>query len=367
MSRRSRAASAETLEPRRPKGKRARRGVLRRLLALALGLAVFSVALGGVAYWAFFLRPAIDTAPGLPLQIEIVEGATTVEIAEQLANAGVVPNANMFRLKAASSGLDAQLKAGVYDLYTGMEYEEAIEVLAAGPPIEYVTVTIPEGFTVEQIAERIAAKTGLSSERLLFLGLEGAEVFDELFLDANPTPSLEGYLFPKTYRIAEGSSEEDVIRMMLDQFDRETRAIDLTRIREAGLTEHDWVTLASMIEREVRVADERRLVSSVIYNRLERGMRLEIDATIEYILPGTRPRLLNSHLQIDSPYNTYMYSGLPPGPIASPGLAALEAAADPAQTDYIYYVLTSTDGAHTFTETYAEFLEAKERSRGVVP
>jgi UPF0755 protein len=127
------------------------------------------------------------------------------------------------------------------------------------------------------------------------------------------------------------------------------------------------VTIASMIEREARIAKERPVVSSVIYNRLKKNMRLEIDATIEYILPGTRPRLLNKHLKIDSPYNTYMYGGLPPGPIASPGLASLEAAAHPADTEYLYYVLTSKDGSHTFTKTLEEFLIAKEKSREVVP
>ena len=122
-----------------------------------------------------------------------------------------------------------------------------------------------------------------------------------------------------------------------------------------------------MVEREVSVAEERTLVAAVIYNRLDREMHLEIDATIEYILPGTRPRLLNEHLLIDSPYNTYMYGGLPPGPIAAPGRKSLEAAAAPADTEYLYYVLTSADGSHTFATTYQEFLQAKERSREVVP
>ena len=122
-----------------------------------------------------------------------------------------------------------------------------------------------------------------------------------------------------------------------------------------------------MVEREARVADERPLVSSVIHNRLARGMKLEIDATIEYVIKKNRPRLLNSDLLIESPYNTYKYGGLPPGPIASPGLASLRAAAAPAQTGYLYYVLTSKDGSHTFTETYEEFLVAKEKSREVTP
>jgi UPF0755 protein len=336
-------------------------------VVLSAGLALLFVAIGASAYWMALLRPAIDVAPGLPVQVEIPEGASTADIGEQLARIGVVKNANMFRLKATTSGLDATLRAGVYDLYTGMDYQEVLDTLAAGPPIEYVTVTIPEGFTAEQIAARFAEATGLSEDVLRSLMLERAAEFDRGFLAANATSSLEGYLFPKTYRVAEGLSERDIVEMMLDQFEIETEGIDLAHPARFGLTSHDWVTIASMIEREVRVADERGLVSSVIYNRLARGMRLEIDATIEYILPGTRPRLLNSHLEIDSPYNTYKYEGLPPGPIASPGRAALEAAADPADTGYLYYVLTAEDGSHTFTVTYEEFLEAKEKSREVVP
>lgn len=337
------------------------------MMALALFLVVLLAVLAGVAWWAVFLKPAADVVPGLPVQVEIPEGATTAEIADILSGAGVVANPNMFRLKASSSGLDADLKHGVYDLFTGMEYAEVLEVLAAGPPIDYVTVTIPEGFTLEQIAQRLEEKAGLSSEEFLSLAKEQADEFDRDFLRYNTTSSLEGYLFPKTYLIAEGQGVRDVIEMMLDQFETETQYIDLTYVQQLGLTPHDWVTIASIIEREVRVPEERPLVASVIYNRLMRGMKLEIDATVEYVLPGNRPRLSNADIQIDSPYNTYKYGGLPPGPIASPGLEALKAAADPAETDYIYYVLTGEDGSHTFTETYEEFLRAKERSREVVP
>ncbi|GAB4273378.1 MAG: endolytic transglycosylase MltG [Coriobacteriia bacterium] len=361
--------SARSGPRRRRAGRDSRRrpGVAKRLMALALFLVVLLAVLAGVAWWAVFLKPAADVVPGLPVQVEIPEGATTAEIADILSGAGVVANPNMFRLKASSSGLDADLKHGVYDLFTGMEYAEVLEVLAAGPPIDYVTVTIPEGFTLEQIAQRLEEKAGLSSEEFLSLAKEQADEFDRDFLRYNTTSSLEGYLFPKTYLIAEGQGVRDVIEMMLDQFETETQYIDLTYVQQLGLTPHDWVTIASIIEREVRVPEERPLVASVIYNRLMRGMKLEIDATVEYVLPGNRPRLSNADIQIDSPYNTYKYGGLPPGPIASPGLEALKAAADPAETDYIYYVLTGEDGSHTFTETYEEFLRAKERSREVVP
>lgn len=366
MSRAKRQGQLETVSFAAPQARR-KRIALRRLLTLALGLFLAFGLLLGFAGWSLLVRPDHDIAPDQAVQLEIPSGASTERIAEILSSAGVISNANLFRLRAGWSGKDADLRAGVYDLTTGMADEEVMDRLVAGPPIQYVTLTIPEGFTIEQIAERVEAVVGISQADFLAMAQSQASRFDYEFLAANPTSSLEGYLFPKTYRVVAGSNGEDVIRMMLEQFGSEIEGIDLSIVRERGLTMHDWVTLASMIEREVRVADERELVSSVIYNRLERGMRLEIDATIEYILPGNRPRLLNKHLRIDSPYNTYMYAGLPPGPIASPGKAALAAAAAPADTDFIYYVLTSADGSHTFTTNYADFLEAKEKSREVVP
>ena len=141
--------------------------------------------------------------------------------------------------------------------------------------------------------------------------------------------------------------------------------MDTAGAEERGLDLHELVTVASMIEREARVAEERELISSVIYNRLDQGMRLEIDATIEYVLPGNRFRLRNSDLEIDSPYNTYRNAGLPPGPISNPGLASLQAAAAPADTDYLYYVLTGTDGSHTFATNVDDFLAAKRLSKEV--
>lgn len=331
-------------------------------LVLAVGIPVYGA-------WQLLIKPETDVEAGRPVQLDIPEGAGTQRIAEILAEAGVIDNAAMFRLRARLDGIDGKLRPGIYDLSTGMEYDAVVDRLLAGPPIEYVTLTIPEGFTVEQIAERVAEVTGIPAEEFLALATDGIAAFavEHPYVAEIETGTLEGYLFPKTYRIVEGSTATDVIEIMLDQFDTEIATVDLSRATEAGLTLHEVVTLASMVEREARVADERPLVASVIYNRLDRGMLLEIDATIEYVIKERKPRLLNRDLEIDSPYNTYKYPGLPPGPIASPGLASLEAAANPADTEYLYYVLTSEDGSHTFTETYQEFLEAKERSRDVVP
>lgn len=323
-----------------------------------------AVVLGGatLGVWSFLFAPTVTAAPGQPVQVEIPKGAGSAEIAELLANSGVVANPNMFRLKLRTSGRGGSLKAGVYDLTTGLDYDAVIAQLHEGPPIHYTTLTIPEGYTVEQIAARVEEKTGIPSADFLPLAKSGAKEFDYPFLRNLPSDSLEGYLFPKTYRVKVGSTARDVVDLMLRQFAMETDGLDLSYAAERGLTKHDVVTIASMIERETKVQKDRPLVSSVIYNRLSKGMLLEIDATVQYVV-GNKARLLYRDLEVDSPYNTYRYRGLPPGPIASPGLASLEAATDPAQTGFLFYVLTHKDGSHSFAATNAEFLALKAEAK----
>ena len=346
---------------------RPRRGRAGGVAMLLIVVVVLVILVIGISAWGLFLRPATDILAGRHVQLAIPDGTSSADIARDLADAGVVQNANMFRLQVRLAGADSDLKAGVYDLQTGLSYDEAIEELTNGPRIVYTQVTIPEGYVIEQIAARMEEQVGIPAEEFSQLALSGAttEFSDRPYLASGHEGSLEGYLFPKTYSIREGSTARDVIEMMLDQYELEIASVDTTAAQEAGISMHELVTIASMIEREARVSEERELISSVISNRLVKGMRLEIDATIEYILPGNTFRLRNSDLEIDSPYNTYMYGGLPPGPISNPGLASLQAAAAPAETDFIYYVLTDKDGSHTFATNYEDFQAAKKKSKEV--
>lgn len=333
---------------------------------IVLPMGVFILFLAAFA-WALLYRVDVVVEAGKPVQIEIPKGATAASIGRQLSAAGVVGNANMFWLRSRMLQADGQLKAGVYDLRTGMEYEEVIDALKAGPQVKYTTVTIPEGFVIEQIAARFEEKAGIPAAQFLQLAKGGAMEFASKhpYLAKAYNNSLEGYLFPKTYRVPEGATARDVISMMLAQFDREISAIDLSPAYARGMSLQEIVIVASIIERETKVASERPIVASVIYNRLAKNMRLEIDATVEYVLPGNRFRLRYSDLEVDSPYNTYRNFGLTPGPISNPGLASIEAAVRPADTRYIYYVLTAPDGSHTFAETFEEFELAKRRSKEV--
>lgn len=344
-----------------------RRDRVKRILQFTTVVLVALLLCTGVGFWALFLGQQSGVDSGRSVQIEIPEGSSTAQIGEQLAKAGVIGNANMFRLRARLSGADSLLRAGVYELTTGSAYSDVIAVLRQGPDSEYFVVTIPEGFVLEQIATRLEEQASIPAQEFLTLAKTGAAQFapDHPYLSQAYAGSLEGYLFPKTYRFKAGTTAAGAIDAMLDQFDVEFQQVDMTVPETRGMSVHEVVVLASMIEREAKVATERELVSSVIYNRLSKGMLLEIDATIEYVLPGNRFRLRNSDLALDSPYNTYRYKGLPPGAISNPGLASLMAAASPAQTAYLYYVLTSKDGSHTFCKTQEEFLVAKAKSKEV--
>lgn len=340
-----------------------------RARVMAAVVLVVLVGIPALAFRQFLLVPATDVPPGRPVTVEVPAGAGTTQIADLLAASGVIDNATMFRLRARVLGIDGTLKSGAYEFETGMSYEAVEARLVAGPPLAYTTVTIPEGFTAEQIGARLERDAGIPADEFVALALGGADRFagEHPYLGDAYAGSLEGYLFPKTYRIVDGATAAEVIELMLDQFDREFASIERSDPPASTLSTGEFVTLASMIEREARLAEERPLVASVIYNRLAAGMRLQVDATIEYVIKADRPRLLERDLAVESPYNTYRNAGLPPGPIASPGLASLRAAAVPSDTDYLYYVLTGTDGSHTFTVTYEEFLQAKERSREVTP
>lgn len=350
----------------RPKPK-PRHGRAKKVLAVLSLLLIVMVVGTIVAGWTVFYRPDSSVEPGVPVQVEVPAGSSTAAIARLLAKQGVVSNANMFRLDSRLADADGDLRAGIYDLRTGMSNSDVIETLLAGPPIKYVTVTVPEGFTIEQIAARLENQAEIPAEEFLAIAKGGADqlVPERPYLEGVFAGSLEGYLFPKTYRFREGTDAKQAIDIMLDQFELEMEQVDVAGAEARGVSHRELVVLASMIERETRVDKERPLVASVIFNRLDKGMRLEIDATVEYVLQTRKLRLSYKDLEIESPYNTYRNHGLPAGPIANPGVESLKAAAAPADTDFIYYVLTSQDGSHTFTTNYNDFLRAKDKSKEV--
>ncbi len=330
------------------------------LLVVLTVLVVLALA-AAAAGWYLLYRPDVSgVAAGMPLEIVIESGSSTAQIGETLAGAGVIDNALMFRLKARNSEVAGQLKAGTYSFATGSEYDDVLAKLTKGPDIVYYDVVIPEGFTIRQIAARFAKQTGVDEAEMLALVSTGAEQFaaEHPYLAGAYGGSLEGFLFPATYRIKEGTTPEQIVEQMLGAFDEASAKLDLTFAESKNLTLPDIVTIASIIEREVRLKKEYPLVSSVVYNRLKIRMKLQLDSTVFYGLPEGTKILRKEDLKDGKPHNTYSNPGLPAGPIGNPGLEALEAAAHPAETKYLYYVLTGDDGSQTFATNYDDFMKA---------
>jgi UPF0755 protein len=287
--------------------------------------------------------------------VTIEEGESTSSIADKLHQEGVVTSALLFRFLAWIEGKQDDFKAGQYVFNPGMHYGEVFSILEEGPNY-LVRVTIPEGLTVNQTAATVAEATNITVEEFEAAATSGD--YQVPFIPPENQDNLEGFLFPKTYEFEAEASARSVVERLLSQFEIEVVDLDWTKAEGLGVTPYETVILASLIEREAILDDERPLVAAVIYNRLNAGMRLQIDATVQYALPQWKDVLTYEDLETPSPYNTYLHFGLPPAPICSPGKSSMVAALNPAEVDYIYYVAIG-DGSHFFTSDYDEFLRVK--------
>lgn len=306
-----------------------------------------------------------------PVTFTVFLGETATQISKRLEDEGLIRDANLFRALLRIRGLDTQLEAGDYQLRRNMSMAEIMAALQEGRPSTFV-VTIPEGWRAEQIADLLAEKGGIDPQAFLRIVRTGAG-FDPStdtgrrfsFLSDRPegVTSLEGYLFPDTYEFAVDATPSDVIDRMLTTFGERFSPEMRRKAQDHGLTIYQAVTLASIVEREAQVHEERATIAGVFHNRLNAGMYLNADPTVQYALGyqegagqwWKRPLLLED-LEIDSPYNTYTHVGLPPGPICNPGLAVLQAVVEPAETDYYYFVANDVagDGSHVFAKTLEE-------------
>jgi UPF0755 protein len=332
---------------RRRQKRRRRRGVLVMLLLVLVA--------GGVVFQALQWSAAREKKappPGQAVTITVSSGQSSVEIGRALRDAGVVDSVNRFRDVAAERGLDSELKPGKYKLLTGMDIDAVLEILAKGPSIG-VPFTIPEGYTVDAI---VATKKFSKAE------VSKALQSKDLIVPHRPkgVTSLEGLLFPDTYGIEPDDTAIGVIQAMLDQLEVVLSRYQLSTAPRK-LSPYQVLIVASMIEREAKVDADRPKIAAVIYNRLAAGRRLEVDATVQYAVGHTR--LSARDLQSRSPYNTYVHAGLPPTPIAAPGEAAIRAALQPADGDWIYYVLASKSGKHAFANSYQQFLRLKAQAK----
>jgi UPF0755 protein len=286
--------------------------------------------------------------------ISIHQGMGPAAIVNRLGEAGIVRHPNALRIYLRITGRSGHLKAGDYRFDSPISPLEAIGKIERGE-VYGERVTIPEGLDRFEIGELLAGKTGKASAEQFMLLTYATELIEKIDPSAN---NLEGYLFPDTYKFTTTTTPEDLIKAMVERFNDVFTPEWATRASQLGLSVHQVVTLASMIEEEARVPDERPRVASVFMNRLKRGMPLASDPTFIYAAKlahdydgnPNQPR----HRRRDSRYNTYLYGGLPPGPISSPGRASLEAALNPEKTDYLYFVVNGTAGRHKFSRTAAE-------------
>jgi UPF0755 protein len=311
---------------------------------------------------------ASEVVPGLVVDFVVAPGSVARDIAAQLAAAGVIADADQFEAAVEDVGAASSLKAGAYELVSGMELDEIISVLARGPAAESYRVTIPEGLRLDEILTLLAAETPHTREEL-----EGA-LTDGLTSSLLPEGATtieawEGLLFPDTYEFAADGSARAVMLKLAETMELRVESVDWTKLEALGLTRYDAIIVASIIESEAKLDIDRPKIASVIYNRLDIDMRLQIDATVLYAMGKRGIGLSLSDLDIESPYNTYLIDGLPPGPIGAPRLASLQAAADPLASDFLFYVLTNVDGTHSFTASYDEFLVFKNQAKddGVIP
>jgi UPF0755 protein len=339
--------------------------------ALPVALALVLVVLLSVGIWLISatpgtllneqpsrrLGPAPATQPEV-VAVQVAEGDNSSEIGSKLEDAGVIESARLFRVLASLMGLEEELEAGDYEFLRGETALAAVRRISRGET-SALRVTIPEGLRSEEVAE-LLERQGVVSAQDFLSALN--EAYDASFLaELPPDAGLEGFLFPATYGFSLQTSAHDAVQQMLAAFDERYR--EQIQPGLAPLSLRDVVTLASIIEREARVPEDRPLIASVFLNRLALGMRLDADPTVQYAVANDpasvqqfgywKRELTVADYQVSSPYNTYVNAGLPPGPIANPGLDSILAVLQPAETDFLYFV-ARLDGSHVFSETFAE-------------
>lgn len=338
--------------------RRRRRAPWGAIAALVVLLLVVGAAFASFRYYTWCHGAS---GPRTPVEFTVAKGTSAGDVVADLHEAGVIRCGMVSRWLLRRTGLEDQILAGSFALTTNMVPENAFRALTVAPPTApTVRLTIPEGYRLTQIADRVHEVLGIPEKRFLAEAEDGGWDLPPYLPKGAETT--EGFLFPQTYEFRrDGTSAKEVVARLLDQFEIEAGDLPWGNAEDLGLTPYEVVIVASMIEEEAKLAEERPVIAGVIYNRLREGMTLGIDATLLYDDPTPDGQLSSSDLEHDSPYNTRIHTGLPPTPISSSGLASLEAALSPADTRYFYYVLCGADGHHEFGVTAADHEENRVR------
>ena len=343
-------------------------------LVVAVGLAV----IGGASYLGRLVGSSVGgdepganvvtVVPGLDVTIEIPSGSTAQDIAAMLAAQGVVRSALEFEVAVRNAESASRLKAGTYQLQTLMDPAEVVALLVVGPVAQVYRITVIEGLRIEEILTALAETSGYPFQDFEAALLDGS-VSSSLISKSGEVTSQdwEGILFPDTYEFARSAEPAAILQRLASTMEQRVDSIDWSVLEDLGMSRYEGVILASLIETEVLLDEERPIISGVIHNRLELGMKLDIDSTVLYAL-ATRD-IGEFDRGVESPYNTYLVVGLPPTPIAAPGRASLEAAANPGDNPYLFYVLVDLEGHHAFAETFEAHQAniSQARADGVLP
>ncbi len=325
-------------------------------------LVVVLLACSGILCYALFgdRGNTVGTGERLSVYITVQPGMTAASIGEMLEERGVIGSRQKFWMIAKLGGAERQFKAGTYHMYVNMPIREALDVLVGGE-VSLVKFTIPEGFSVREIAARLDKEGIVSGKEFM----EKAKKFGPYrYMKASRLAMFraEGFLFPDTYSVEPGTSAEAILQMMVRNFDDKLTDEMLQKAEKADLSIYELVTLASLVEKEARFDEDRPIIAQVFLKRLELNMPLQSDTTIQYLLDAPKEDVTYADTEIESPYNTYQHYGLPPGPIANPGLASIEAVLNPADTDYLYFVADRAGHNH-YSKNYDEHLEIVDRVR----
>jgi UPF0755 protein len=333
-----------------------------RRTSLVVLFVVFLLVVGGAVAASSYYRGCKTVPEGSPKEVAftVEQGATADRVVKDLAGAGLIRCGGFVgNLLMRGTGKGSQIRAGSYTLTTGMTLDELVQILSRPPKVaRTVNVLIPPGYRLSQIADTLHDSLGISTKAFLKAAQGGGYELAP-YLPAG-TPTVEGLLWPETYRFNKhGTTPDDVITRLLDQFRTGVKDLPWGKAEGLGMTPYQIVVIASMVEKEAKLDSDRAKIAAVIYNRIAQGMILGIDATVGYIDPDPSDGLTSSDLAIDSPYNTRLNPGLPPTPIASPGEESLLAALEPANVPYLYYVACGNNGGSRFSTDYAKFLHDK--------
>lgn len=310
---------------------------------------------GVAGWWNWSNQPYAKEGNGTEVRFEVTVGMNASQIAEELKQKQLIRNALAFRLLASQQHVDSKLLAGEYELTSQMNLQEIINKFLEGPIVHTTKVTIPEGYTTVQIIDTLV-NNGLGTKEE-YQQVIANEPFDYAYLADIPSGAkrLDGFLFPDTYFFDPKASPKENINRMLKRFEQEVTPEVMNKLAQKNLSIFDWVNLAAIVEKEARLDADRPIIAGIFLNRLKIDMPLQSCATIQYVLGTNKYVLSLEDIQVESPYNTYKYTGLPLSPIANPGHASLDAVINSTETDYLYFLATP-EGETIFAKTYEEQL-----------